>query len=329
MAIGKSSDMVIYQAEFQSGLVERVTQFLSVFNEASRGAIRLIPNALKGHYSKEAFFADVAGLVSRRNTASVSAPGDLALTQGEVIGVKLNRKVGPVAQTIDAMRKAGLTVADASRVFGQLAAQHKMKEMVNSALLATEAAIRAVTSANNDITGASTKTANALALNATLGKFGDASGDIVCWVMHSKPHFDLTGGLLSGTVSGLADVMTIQGAIPALLGRPALVTDSPALTDANGSDTDTYNTLGLVRDAVVVEESEPEVFATDLVTGLENLVQRFQAEYAYNVKVKGHKWNTGVGGGENPDDTAVGTHTNWVQVATDDKNTAGVRLLSQ
>ena len=328
LAIGKASDMMIYQAEFQTGIVERITQFIIAFNEASRGAIRLVPRALKGHYSKEAFFKDIATLVSRRDITSVAAATDLALIQDEVISVKLNRKVGPVAQTLDAIKKAGMTEAEASRAFGQLAGDRKMKDMLNAALVAVETAIQAVTANNLDITGESVKTASTIALARTIAKFGDASNEIVCWVGHSKPHNDILQGLITDKVTGLADLVTLQGAVPAFLGRPAVITDSPALTDANGSATDTYNTLGLVRDAVVVEESEEESFATEIVTGLENLVRRWQSEHAFNVKVKGHKWDV-TNGGANPTDAALGTTTNWDKVASDDKLTAGVRLKSQ
>jgi hypothetical protein len=48
MAIGKASDMKVYHEEFQSGMVEKIAQFIGLFNEQSRGAIRLIPRALKG-----------------------------------------------------------------------------------------------------------------------------------------------------------------------------------------------------------------------------------------------------------------------------------------
>lgn len=327
-AIGKASDMKIYHAEFQTGMVEKVAQFLNVFNEASRGAIVLVPRALKGDYSKEAFFKDVSSLVSRRDTTSVSAATDLALTQDEVISVKLNRKIGPVAQTLDAIKKAGLTEAEASRVFGELAGTRKMKDMLNAALIAVEAAIQGNTAMNLTITGESTKTASTASLNRTLALFGDNAQEIVCWIMHSKPNFDVVGALISANVTGLTDVASIQGGIPALLGRPALVTDGGALTDANGSATDTYNTLGLVQGAVTVEESEEETFATEIVTGLENLVRRWQAEFAFNVKVKGFKWDT-ANGGANPSDATLGTTTNWDQVATDDKHTAGVRLVTQ
>jgi hypothetical protein len=327
-AIGKYSDMVIYQEEFQTGQVEAVTQFLNVFNESSRGAIRLVPRALKGHYSKAAFFKDISTLVSRRDITSVSAATILPMTQDEVIGVKINRKIGPVSQTLDAIKKAGLSEADASRAFGVLAGQRKMKDMLNTALVAVETAIQNVAANNLDITGDATKTASTSSLQRTLAKFGDASQDIVCWISHSKPHFDIVGALMAQNVTGLTDIVTIQGAIPAYLGRPAVITDSPALTDANGSLTDTYNTLGLVAGAVVIEESEDETFFTDITPGLENLARIWQAEYAYNITVKGHKYDT-ANGGINPADATLGTTTNWDKVASDDKLCAGVRLVSE
>jgi hypothetical protein len=328
MAIGKASDFVIYQAEFQSGMVEKAAQFLQLFNAGTRGAIRLVPRALKGHYGKEAFFKDVSSLVSRRDITDVSAVTDLALTQDENISVKINRKIGPVAQTLDAMKKAGMDEGAASRAFGELAASRKLKDMVNTALIAVEAAIQGNSAMNLDITGEATKTASRDALNRTLALFGDARQDIVCWVGHSHVNTAILSEVIASGVTGLEDIVSIQGALPAWLGRPSIITDAGALTDANASATDTYNTLGLVEGAVVVEESEDDTFVTELVSGYENIFRRFQSEYAYNVSVKGFKWDT-TNGGVNPTDSALGTTTNWDQVATDDKHTAGVRLLSQ
>lgn len=328
MAIGKASDMVIYQAEFQSGLVEGLNQNVALFNEQTRGAIQLVPAALKGYYGKAAFFKDVASLVTRRDITSTSSVTDLAMTQDEQISVKINRKIGPVAQTLDAIKKAGLTEAQASFAFGQLAASRKMKDMINTALIAAETAIQGNTPMNLSITGETTKTASTASLVRTLALMGDMAGDIVCWVGHSKPYFDVLNGLISDKVTGLADLVTIQGGIPSTLGRAFVISDAPALTDANGSATDTYNTLGLVSGAVVVTESEPDAFATEIVTGLENLARRWQSEYSYNVEVKGFKWDI-ANGGVNPADATIGTTTNWDQTAYDDKLTAGVRLVTQ
>lgn len=328
LAIGKESDFIIYQAQFQTGLVEKVAQFLQIFNEGTRGAIQLIPNALKGDYSQKAFFKDIATLVTRRDTTSTSAATITPMTQDEVISVKINRKIGPVSQTLDAFKKAGLSDEDASLKFGEYAAARKMKDMVNTALIAAETAIQAVTAANYDVTGLTGKTGTTAYLQTALSKFGDAAQDIVCWVSHSKVYNDIVAALLASNTLGVTDILTIQGAIPAWLGRPQIVTDSPALTDANGSATDTYNTLGLVEGAVIVEESEDETFFTQILGGAENLYRIFQSEYAYNITVKGMKWNIS-GGGANPLDTALATTSNWVKVAADTKLTAGVRLVSQ
>ena len=327
MAIGKASDMVIYQEEFQSGVVESTAQFLQVFNEGTRGAIRLVPAALKGDYSKGAFFKDVASLVTRRDTTSTSAATDIAFTQDEVISVKLSRKVGPMAQTLDAMKKAGLSEAAASNAFGKLAGVKKLQDMVSAALRSGVAAISATSAMVSDVsvTTGTKILVTPSALNVALQLMGDQASNIVCWVSHSKPNSDVIGALLAGTVTGLADVATIQGAIPGWLGRPVVVSDAAPLTF-----TDTfvkYNTLGLVQDAIVVEESEAESYFTDIISGAENLYRRFQSEHAFNITCKGYKWDV-TNGGANPNDTALALKTNWDKVATDNKNTLGVLLVT-
>jgi hypothetical protein len=103
------------------------------------------------------------------------------------------------------------------------------------------------------------------------------------------------------------------------------VTDSEALHDANGSLTDTYNVLGLVQGAGLVKESEPDNVAFELVTGLDNLVYRYQGEYAFNVGVKGFQWDV-TNGGVNPTDSDLSTATNWDKVATSYKDCAGIRI---
>lgn len=317
----------VYEPEFQSGLVEGLNQNVALFNEGTRGAIRLIPRVLAGHYSKEAFFEDVASLVTRRDITSVGTASDLDMTQDEVISVKVNRKVGPVLKTLDSFRKAGISEAEASRAFGRLAADRKLKDMINTALIAAEAAIQGNTAMNLDITSESTKTASVAALNRTLAKFGDAAGDIVFWVMHSKPAFDVVGQQITAGVFGVSNLIQISGPLQTILGRGYAMCDAPALTDANGSAADSYNTLGLVQGAVEVIETEPDVFFTEVVGGLENLARRFQSEHAFNIKIKGFKYN--VAGGVNPSDATIGTTSNWTQVAYDDKLTAGVRLVTQ
>jgi hypothetical protein len=111
MAIGKASDFKIYQDEVRGGIVERLTQASAFFNAAG-GAIRLGTVSRRGDYAKESFFKSISSLVTRRDTTSVAAATDLALAMDEIISVKLNRKIGPVAQTLDAFRKVELAAGE-------------------------------------------------------------------------------------------------------------------------------------------------------------------------------------------------------------------------
>jgi hypothetical protein len=322
MAIGKASDFVIYQEEFYGGQYEALTQMIDVFNAASNGVIRLVAQDLRGDYDKETFIKSVSGLVSRRDPNSVAAATDLALQMGENIGVKVHRKVGPAAQTLDAFRKVGSDARQLSFEIGRQVGEQKFKDMANTAIAAAEAAIANVAALNSDKSSA---TIDHSALVAALALYGDAAGRIRAWIMHSKPWFDLVAKSITDKVTNVADV-AIFGAVVGTLNRPAIVTDAGALLEAGAPNK--YPILGLTEDAVVVTESEQQEIYSELVTGLESLVVRIQGEYAYNLKIKGFAWDV-TNGGKNPLDAAIATGTNWDKVVADDKNAAGVRLLVQ
>jgi len=327
MAIGVYSDFKLYDEQFQAGQYEVIAQNLDGFNAASANAIRMVARELLGHYNKEAFFKHISNLITRRDISSVSAATDLPMTQDEFIGVKVNRKIGPVAQTLDAMRKIGMSDQEISFILGQIVASARLADMLNTSILAVEAAIEGQTALNYDATGETVKTLTHEHLVSGLSKLGDQASKVVCWVMHSKPYFDLMKQSIADKITNIADATIYAGTV-ATLGRPTVVVDAPALHDDNGSLADTYNVLGLVVDAVTAIESEDGGLTSQVVTGLENLVVRFQGEYAFNLMIKGFKWDT-ANGGENPTDTALGTTTNWDKVATSDKDLAGVRIVVQ
>lgn len=325
MAIGKASDFVIYDEQFFGGMIEVIEQNADAFNASSNGCLMIVPERVIGNYEKESFFKLVGSLISRRDTTSVSAATDLALTQGEHVSVKLNRKIGPVAQTLDAFRKLGMDSETASFVLGQQVGQAVAVNYINTMLEALNAAITNVGSAINfDNTAVGSGTLTHTALVEGMAKFGDNASKITCWVMHSKPWFDLMKQSIADKIFEVAGVTIYAGTV-ATFGRPTLVTDSDALFDDNGSATDTYNILGLVPGAGVIKESEERQIVSDIITGLENLVIRLQGEYAYNLGLKGYTWDV-TNGGANPSDAAVATGTNWDKVATDNKSTAGIKV---
>lgn len=324
MAIGKASDFKVYQEEFMGGFVEAVEQETNVFNGASNGSIRLIPNRLKGDYEKESFFKSISGIVSRRDTTSVAGVTDLALTQGEFVSVKVNRKIGPVANTLDSFRKIAADPQEFSFILGQQWGKAAAKDYVDVALGGVGAAIAGQVSLVNDITAAATTTVSHASMVGCMAKLGDQSSRIVAFVMHSKPFFDLMGAAIADKIFEVAGVTIYSGTV-ATFNRPVIVTDSSSLVVDLA--TDQYRTLALVDGAVTVEESETREIVSDLVTGLENLVLRVQGEYAYNVGVKGFQWDV-TNGAANPTNAAILTSTNWDLVVADVKSGPGAMLLS-
>ena len=232
MAIGKASDFKVYQDQFQTGVVETLIQNTNAFNTASQGAISLTTASRRGDYSQQAFFKAISALITRRDTTVTTDVVDTPLLEDEWISVKLNRKIGPVAQTRDAFRKiaAGRTSEELSLILGNQVGAAMPIEMLNTALRGARAAL-----ANQAaVTSAAATTLDTDALVAGLAKFGDAGARIVAWVMHSKPYYDLVGDQITQNIDGISN-FNISTGTPVTLNRPVIVTDSPALGVTSGS----------------------------------------------------------------------------------------------
>jgi hypothetical protein len=323
MAIGKASDFKIYDEQFFGGMTEVLMQNANAFNEASLNAIQLVPQILKGNYEKESFFTEISGLVSRRDVTSVAAATDIAMAQAEHASVKLSRKIGPVAQTLDAFHKISMDPQEMSFILGQQFGKGVTLDYLNETVKALVAALGGQSAVTFDYSGTGTLTHGVLAQG--LSKFGDNASNIIAWVMHSKPFFDLIGQSITDKITNVADVVIHTG-VPAALGRPVIVSDCADLKVSGTPDK--YYTLGLVQGGAVVKESEERNIVSFLVTGLENLVLRVQGEYAYNLGLKGFTWDV-TNGGVNPDDTTLATASNWDMVATEAKQLAGIRIRTQ
>lgn len=323
MAAGLESDMKVYQPFFLSRVNELLAQKGDIFNQASNGAIRLTTVSRHGDYDYTNLFSNVSGLAARRDLTSTGAQSDTALTQDEHIKVKLSRKFIPIAQTRDAFRKAygGYSQMEFTDIVAEQAANAMQIEMCDTALLAVRAALKQQSASY--LTEASMGSISSQTLVNMLKKMGDRADRIVCWVMHSKAYYDLVLNQINANITPLSNYNIATGT-PVTLNRPVIIVDSASLkTQLNSPDVDNYFTLGLVAGAVEVENTEEQEVVVQDVTGLENLVVRFQGEYAYNLGLKGFKWDVG-NGGANPTGTNVGTGTNWDTHFTDVKDRSGV-----
>ncbi len=332
MATTASGDVKIYQPQFQGAFIETLQQNIAAFNELSGGALVMRERRLKGQYEYEAFFDEVSAITRRDpSTGSSSTLTPVKLTQDDLISVKLHRVNGPYEWNVSAAFLAGFDPARFSLAVGEQAAIAVPREQLNNVLAALEAKLDAVTALEHDATDGTIQTAD---LADGLNKFGDAAGRIVLWIMHSKVYNDLLKDQLAATATVLGTDPfgnTIFQGVPATLGRRVLVTDSTSLlseTDVSTGDP-RYSTLGLVAGAAKLELTElPFAVAEGPRTGSQNLYITFQAEYGYNMGLKGCQWDV-ANGGSNPTDTNVATATNWDSVVADNKLLPGVIIRSK
>ena len=326
MAIGVTSDFKIYDELMHTGYTETLQQFTDAFNQASNGAISLVSETKLGEYEKEAFYEALSAPISRQDITSVSAVTDRNLTQDENIRVKLHRKFDPTAVTKKQFKMIGRDPDEFFMVLGAQYAKDAAREKLNTGLLATRVALANISTVLNDVTAASVTSITHTNLLRTLGKFGDSSERIVAWVMHSTQFFDLGVQSISDQIETVASSV-IQAVNVKGFNRPIIVTDSDSLI-ATADTPDSYFVLGLTPNAIQLIESESPEFLQDTVSGLEQIVMRYQGEYAYNLGVKGFKWDT-ANGGANPTAGTLGTASNWDRAATSDKDLAGVVLKCQ
>src|SRR5438270_12622928 len=104
MSVGMNTDFKIYSPQFWGGVIEVLQQNTDAFNESSANCIRLVTRDIKGFFEQESFLRRTTGLVTRRNTDTQGAITSQNLTQGEFVGVKVNRRIGPVEETRDAYK---------------------------------------------------------------------------------------------------------------------------------------------------------------------------------------------------------------------------------
>lgn len=323
-ASGRLPEGLIYPELVHGGMVETLVQNTDAFNAASRNTIRLVTQRRRGDFAQESFIKNVSGLVNRRGVSGSPENASVAsnpVPMGERVSVKVNRRIGPIDQTLDSFRKLGenADLEVLSRKIGVQIAKGIQVDQLEAGLTSIVAAITAQGTLTNTSSPQATIDTNRLVDGLAL--FGDAASRIAIWVMHSKVYFDLVKNQIGLNIDGVSN-FNVANAAPVTLNRPVLVTDSASLFSGG-----LYTTLGLVEGAVTLEDSEEESLMGDLITGKDNLVVRLQGEFAYNISCKGTAWDV-ANGGINPDDTALGTGTNWDSVMANVKDLGGCAIVS-
>ena len=104
-------------------------------------------------------------------------------------------------------------------------------------------------------------------------------------------------------------------------GRPVVVTDAPALYEAGTPNK--QKVLGLVESAAIVHDAGDVISNIETSNGQTRIETTMQVDYTFGLGLKGYTWDE-TNGGKSPTDAELATGTNWDQVATSVKHTAGV-----
>jgi hypothetical protein len=143
--------------------------------------------------------------------------------------------------------------------------------------------------------------------------------------MRSQDYYGLMkGNVVAATIDSVAGATLNSGSV-ATLGKPVLITDSPALLGKGAADDDSGVVLALASNAITCIGDDDFYLETQTVLGKENVVIVWQGESQYGVDLKGYAYDKSV----EVNRTNLPVSDNWAQVATNVKNTAGVCLLTK
>ena len=322
------SDLAVYSEYAYSAKTEVLRQQIDLFNAASGGCIALSTAQNSGDFSETAFWQKISGLVKRRNAYGSGAISTKVMKHIKDRSVKVAAGTAQIQLDPGQFKWIQRSPKEAGAALGIQLAKDTMADMLNIALGCTVSAIGQIGALTKDVTSSSAAADKLLTfgnLNRAQSLFGDRSNEIGAWVTHSKPLFDLYGANLANSerLFTYESVNVIRDPF----GKLIVVTDSDKLyTTVTGTpDVTTYHVLGLTPAVIVLEENNDFDAVFEDKTGDENLQRFYQAEWSYQLGIKGFAWDIG-NGGKSPNDTALLLSTNWDKYATDNKDMAGVLL---
>ena len=319
------SDLAKFNEQTYSTLTEVVAQQVEKFNAASAGTIVLRSGRNKAAYSETAMFGAVAGLVRRRDPNSDGAVSAKAMKHIKDVSVKVAGGCPPVLMNPAWYAWIQQNTAVAAAALAQQLAKQQMQDMLNVGISAGYAALAQVAALVFD---GSAATFDASYFAKGSRKFGDSASSISGWIMHSSPTFDFYQANIanSGHLFNYGTVNVVRDPF----GRVLIVTDSSSLVTVDGvsSGVDKYHTLGLVPGGIIVEDNGDFYANVQETNGKENIERSYQAEWSYQLGVKGFAWDM-TNGGAAPSNAALATATNWDKYATENKELAGVVVESR
>jgi len=327
MATTVPNDFKVYTEWVQSGYLEKLAQNVAGFNANSNNAINLTTASLLGNYKEIAFFKELAqsDLINDRDKNSTAAVTAAKMTQLEDVIPYLPARFGPYETTRSAFLDIGKSPEEFSAMLGEALADAVMADMLNTSIGALIGAIQKTDAMTVNSGAAATTVLSYDTMIDAMGKYGDRLDEIACFVMRSQDYYGLMkGNVVAATIDSIAGATLNSGSV-ATLGKPVLVTDSPALLGKGAAAADSGAVLALAVNAITCIGDDDFYITTKEELGKDNITIMWQGESQYGIDLKGYAYDK-----TKPITRAdIVKSTNWSQVATNVKNTGGVLLLTK
>lgn len=322
------SQMEVFNKYFMPATIETLAQMVDQFNAASNGTIILTTEGFEGDFMMTSFFKNLASARRRVDRyASNNAVTPVDLSQDKFVEVKIAGGFGPVRYEPSQMTWLMKPTVEGVEVVSRSFAEILLQDQLNTAIAGLVAAIgNQGAAATVDVSG--TKKVDYLAMNESHALFGDHSSQIAAQVMdgiqyHNLIALNLTNG---ASLFQAGNVRVVD-----ILGRPSVVTDSPALFSAATTDPVApamRRVLGLTPGAAIVRDPRNLVTNIETSNGKERIETTLQIDYEFSLGIKGYAWDT-ANGGKSPTDVEIATGSNWDLAVSNIKHSAGVMAVGQ
>lgn len=314
------TDMKVFNEALKSTTIDTVAQLVDKFNGASRGAIRLTTQGIDGDFLMESSWKGIHSARRRVDRyATNNAASATALQQVQHNTVKIAGGFGPVLWEPGQLSWVQKNPQEALEVISRNLAEAIVQDQLNTAIAALVAAISNVPGATSDVSATAGITYGAL--NSSHALFGDMSPLLVAEVMTGAVYHKLIGAnLLNAQNLFKSDGVTVVD----ILNKAVIVTDAPALAVAGTPNKQVV--LSLTDGAATVSDGSDLITNVQTTNGKERIETTFQADYTFALGLKGYAWDM-ANGGKSPTDVELATGTNWDQVASHIKFTAGVAAI--
>jgi hypothetical protein len=306
------SDLAVFTEYAVAASTQVVAQQVALFNEAAQGTFILRASNHSGDFSEFAFYKRLSGLVRRRNAYGQGNIPEINFAM--IVENMVKIAAGTPAVRLDPGQFKWIQQDPATRgaAMGQQLGQDMVRDMFNTGLGGLVASHSTVAGLIVDKTTDGDGRLQLPHFNAAQAKYGDRWRDLQAWVMHSSAMFALWDKVFAN-----AERLFTFGELNVMrdpFGRPFIVSDAPGLViPAAGADPARLLTLGVKPGAVVVDQNNDFTDNFDNKNGQENIVTTYQAEWSYNLGVRGFAWDKAAGG-KSPTDAALLSGANWDRV---------------